>query len=71
MNKFLIKTVVGFLPSFKQAFFADGKFQPQRALILVAALVILGIGYHFLGADGLKFVIDMLDEVSDVIGYEE
>ena len=64
-----ILTSVG--PTLKSWIFADGKFSPKRALILLITLVVLFLGIHFIGVENVTSAVDMLDEVSDVIGYEE
>lgn len=61
-------TMIG--PSLKSWVFADGKFKLNRALVLVGLLLILTIMYQVVGQEGVTFIVSMLDELSDVIGYE-
>lgn len=64
-----VKILTSVLPKAKEWIFSDGKFQVQRALVLLLALALLGVMTHYLGADTTTEVVDMLDDVSDVIGY--
>ncbi len=66
----IIKLALGLLPTIKGAVFSNGKFEPKRAGMLLAGSVLLGVSVHFLGAENTAFVVDQLDDVSDIIGYE-
>lgn len=66
-----VKAVAMIGPGIKSWIFADGKFNVQRAMILIVGMVILSVMYHVLGPEGVNFVMGMLDEFSDAVGYEE
>lgn len=68
LNIFKAITMIG--PGLKSWVFADGKFNLHRALVLVVMLVILTVMYKVVGPEGVTFIVDMLDELSDAIGYE-
>lgn len=58
-------------PAVKGWIFSDGKFNVKRTILLLIFLVVLGLGYHFIGEEGVNFALEHLDDVSDIIGYEE
>ncbi len=66
----VIKLALGLLPTIKRSIFSDGKFAPKRAGMLLAGSILLGVSVYFLGAENTAFVVDQLDDVSDIIGYE-
>lgn len=67
----LLKVFTAIGPGIKSWIWSDGKFNAQRALILLAGLAILSLMYHFLGEAGTVAVLEFLDELSDMIGYAE
>lgn len=67
----LIRLALSILPSLKGWIFADGKFKPIRALILLVSFVVLLFSVNYFGAADVEIALDMLDEVSDIIGYSE
>lgn len=69
--KIPVNLIVSALPSIKGWIFSDGKFKPSRAVVLIVMAVLLGLSYHHLGKDGTESVIEMLDDVSDIVGYAE
>ena len=71
MNIKLIGTLLKVAPKIKSWFFADGKFQMKRSLVLLVALVLLMVGSFFFDGEQLTLIIGLLDEVSDVVGYAE
>lgn len=73
MNKYLgiAKLAVGLLPKVKSMIFSDGKFNLKRALVLLIGGGVIGTGVYFLGYDNTAAVLDLLDELSDMIGYAE
>ena len=71
MNIKLIGMVLKVAPKIKSWFFADGKFQMKRSLVLLVALVLLMVGSFFFDGEQLTLIIGLLDEVSDVVGYAE
>lgn len=73
MNKYLgiAKLAVGLLPKVKGMIFSDGKFNLKRALILLVGGAVIGAGVYFLGYDNTAAALDLLDELSDMIGYVE
>ncbi|AUR84118.1 TMhelix containing protein [Vibrio phage 1.049.O._10N.286.54.B5] len=58
------------IPMIKQFIFSDGKFNVKRSLVLLAFLIVTGFMTYGIGIDNTTEVIDLLDEVSDVIGYD-
>lgn len=71
MNYKLLGGLMKILPNVKGWIWSDGKFNVKRSIILLIFLVVLGLGYHFLGEEGVNFLLHNLDEISDIIGYEE
>ena len=71
MNIKLIGMLLKVAPKIKGWFFADGKFQMKRSLVLLVALVLLMVGSFFFDGEQLTLIIGLLDEVSDVVGYAE
>lgn len=67
---FKLRLLLGVLPSLKGWLWADGKFVPQRALVLLGAGVGLGVSLYFLGTENTQVLVELLDEVSDIVGYE-
>lgn len=75
MNPKLIANIFGafisIAPKIKGWVFSDGKFQPNRAGVLLIALIILVVGSVFMDVEHIHAVTDALDEISDIIGYVE
>lgn len=73
MNK--VKILFKFLatagPSIKSWVFADGKFQKSRAIILLLGFCLISASMYFFGVDNTAIALDMLDELSDIVGYVE
>lgn len=67
----LVGLVMKVGPKLKSWLFADGKFQPTRALYLLLFFVALGGMVYFIGPEQTEVVVDMLDDVSDIVGYVE
>jgi hypothetical protein len=67
----LINLGVKLLPSLKSAVFSDGIFKPTRAAYLIAFFIVLAITYTTMGPEATADVVELLDDVSDVIGYAE
>jgi hypothetical protein len=67
----LIKTLIGAGPSIKSAIFSDGKFKQKRAVILLVGFVLITGSMYFFGADNTEMAIDLLDDLSDSMGYAE
>lgn len=57
------------LKGIKGWLFADGKFQLDRAIVLIISLVILLVAIHVFGLPTVEAAITLLDEVSDIFGY--
>lgn len=68
---FILNTIVSVGPKLKSWVFADGKFQPARALYLLLFFIALGVMAYVLGPEQTEVVVDMLDDVSDIVGYVE
>ncbi len=60
----LIKTV-------KTWIIADGKFQPKRAGVLLLFFVIILLAVNYTGAANTEIAIDLLDEISNIIGVTD
>lgn len=67
----LIKLFIGAGPSIKGAIFSDGKFKPKRAVILLVGFVLITGSMYFFGADNTEVAIELLDDLSDSMGYAE
>lgn len=70
MNK--LNLFINLLPKLKGIkgwLFADGVFKKDRAIILVVALVVLLVAINVLGVQTTTIAIELLDELSDIIGY--
>jgi hypothetical protein len=71
MKLFAITKVLEILPRFFKALTVDGKFSKVRAIILLVAMGLVAILYHFFGAAGGEVIIDGTEDVSDIIGQLE
>ncbi len=58
-------------PKLKSYNFSDGKFNKTRGAYLLAFMIALGTMAYFLGVEQTEQVVEMLDDVSDVIGHME
>lgn len=67
----ILRTLLSVGPSIKRWIWADGNFHLSRALVLLTGMVLLGLGYYFLGPTGMEVVLQYLEELSDIIGYVE
>jgi len=67
--KNLIALFITAAPNIKSWLFSDGKFKPLRALIIALFFVLILLSVHFFGFEATERNIDLLDEISDVIGY--
>lgn len=68
--KVLIKNL-GKLKNVKSWIFPDGKFSLERTIVLLVALAILLFASAILSPEQLTLAVELLDEVSDIIGYAE
>ena len=68
--KNLIVTALTVLPKLKSFIYADGKFSKPRAIILIITLFGLILAIEFFGLETVMNSINLLDEVSDIYGYE-
>lgn len=66
-----LKILLPLIGDLKQILFIDGKFKPIRAFYLILFLIILIYSISFIGVDDTNDAIDMLDEISDVIGQTD
>ena len=66
-----LKMLLPLIGDLKQMLFIDGKFNPIRAFYLILFLIILIDSISFIGVDDTNEAIDMLDEISDVIGQTD
>lgn len=62
---------IGKFGKIKNWIFSDGKFNPIRALILLCSFILLLLSLRYFSHDDIIFALDQLDELSDIIGYEE
>ena len=67
--KAAVKLFIGLAPNLKGWIFADGKFKPLRALILLGFFAIITFTVWLLGMDNTAIIIEMLDDISDILGY--
>jgi hypothetical protein len=67
----LISLGASLVPKLKGAIFSDGVFKPRRAAVMVVFFIVLAITYTVLGPEGTADIVEMLDDVSDSIGYAE
>lgn len=65
-----LQMLLNILPGIKGWLWADGKFSTRRGVTLIGAGIGLGAGIYFLGAENTAILVDMLDDISDIIGYE-
>lgn len=65
-----LQLLLNILPNIKGWLWADGKFSLRRGLTLLGAGAGLGASIYFLGAENTTILVDMLDDISDIIGYE-
>lgn len=68
----LTKALPSLMPLFanlKSYIFADGKFNLQRSLVLLLCLVLLIFATRYVAVGDLQIIIEMLDEISDILGY--
>ena len=57
------------LPKLKEMIFSDGKFKPTRALYLALFFVLVAVSIKLIGVEATEQAIEVLDEISDLIGY--
>lgn len=57
------------ISNLKGYIFADGKFNLQRALVLLLSLIVLIVAVQYVAVGDLTILIDLLDEISDIFGY--
>ena len=57
-------------PKLKTWIYSDGKFNKTRSVILLAASVLIGLGYYLMPHE-MEHIITTLDQVSDILGYSE
>lgn len=65
-----VKLLAKVLPSAKSWIFSDGKFNFKRAGVLLVALILIVLGVEFFGYETMNQSVDLLDEVSDIVGYQ-
>lgn len=63
-----LKMALPFVGDFKKMIFVDGKFHPTRAFMLFVFLIVIIVSIGFIGAENTNEAVDLLDEISDVIG---
>jgi len=66
----ILTLALNILPKLKSYIFADGKFRKDRAVILLITLFLLILSIKLFGIETVITSIEMLDEVSDILGYE-
>ena len=69
--KWGVQALVGALPSLKKAFFVDGKFMIKRVIALFVFLLAIVLGVYIVGPENMEVAIDLLEDVSDIIGHAE
>ncbi len=73
MNKLTViaRVVAGIAPKIKGWIFADGKFQKTRAVILLVGFGLIALSVEYFGAANTQITLELLDALSDMIGYVE
>lgn len=73
MNKFALiaKTIASIGPKLKGWVFADGKFQKTRAGMLLVGFALVALSIHLIGPENTAIALNLLDSLSDMIGYVE
>lgn len=73
MNKLsaITKLVTSIAPKLKGWIFADGKFQKTRAVILLVGFGLIMLSVEYFGAANTQISLELLDALSDMIGYVE
>ncbi|EIE5877630.1 hypothetical protein LDV99_004568 [Vibrio parahaemolyticus] len=69
-----MKGLIRFIPllkNLKSMVFADGKYRLDRAVVIVVLLCIVMSLVHVFGYEQTVQGIELVDELSDVIGYVE
>lgn len=69
--KWGVQLIVGALPSMKKAFFVDGKFMIKRVVALFVFLVAVVLGVYIVGPENMEVAVDLLEDISDIIGHAE
>jgi len=64
----VVKMGLPLIGSFKDMLFVDGKFNRTRALSLILFLLVIVFSIDYIGVDGTNEAVDLLDEISDIIG---
>lgn len=62
---------ISILPKIKSWIYADGKFNLERALLLAFMFVVLLVAVQYFPVKDIWLALEMLDEVSDIIGYSD
>ena len=63
--------VVPMLTKLKGAIFADGKFSPKRAGVVLASIILVALLSTQFSPQDIEVILEHADEVSDMIGYVE
>lgn len=61
--------LVPLLSNLKALIWADGKFRLDRSIVLLCTLILLVISLRYVTPTELEFIIELLDDVSDILGY--
>lgn len=67
----LLNIVTPVAGKLKKWIFSDGKFNIKRAGVLLLAACLIGGSVNYLGVEQTEQIIQMTDQVSDIIGYDE
>ena len=65
----VLTAVIKIAPLVKGWIFSDGKFNLQRSIMLLLFFVALMVGVYVMGVDTVSDTVDILDDVSDQLGY--
>ena len=66
-----LKMAIPFIGDFKKVIFVDGKFNPTRAIMIFVFLITIIISISYIGVDNTSDAVDLLDDISDVIGQTD
>ncbi len=66
----MIAGVITKASDIKKAVFSDGKFSPKRAAIMILAFIVIIVSIEIVGVERVEMAVELLDSVSDAIGYD-
>ena len=67
----IVKMSIPSILGLKKILFVDGKFNPSRAFWLLLFMLVIITSINYIGIDGTNDAINLLDDVSDIIGQSD